>query len=251
MLPGIAKSFYMAGMAGVLFFSTPAFSFSASSKIPVAVTEGLQKKVPLLTVDSIEPSEIGHLYRVVSGPSVFYVSEDGRYLLQGDIFDLQKELKNVTQIERRRALLTSINELESKGFSVIWYKAPKEKRVLTVFTDLDCGYCRRFHQDIPLLNARGVSVRYLAFPRGGIESDTYQKTQSVWCASDPATQLTRAKNGDSVASADCASKDSVKAEYQLGVMAGVQGTPTLVTPDGEIIPGYVKPERLLSILGIK
>ena len=247
MTRGNARHFLSAFLASVL--STLAFAMPLEA--PKAVKEALQKQLPDLIIDSIRPSAVDHLYQVVSGPSVLYVSENGQYIIQGDVFDLKNEQKNITELDRRKALLTSINQLEKKGYVVIWYKAPKEKQVLTVFTDLDCSYCRRFHQEIPALNARGVSVRYLAFPREGPNSPTYQKTEAVWCAKNNAESLTQAKKGSDIDLSVRCEQDSVKAQYDLGILAGVRGTPTMVLPDGAIVPGYMKADRLLVLLGIK
>src|SRR5690606_13363610 len=126
----------------------------------------------------------------------------------------------------------------------------KPKAVVSVFTDVDCGYCRKLHKEVPQLNAMGIEVRYLAYPRAGIGSESYQKLVTIWCAKDRQTAMTRFKNGEHVATSTC--KDNpISDQYTLGDKMGVNGTPALVKVDGELIPGYMPADDLAKTLGVK
>src|SRR5690625_383339 len=113
---------------------------------------------------------------------------------------------------------------------------------LMVFTDVDCGYCRRLHQQIEEYTEAGIRVKYMAFPRAGVGSETYDKMVSIWCADDPQRAMTIAKSGQQPAPARC--DNPVEEQYRLGKQLGVTGTPSLITPNGEMIPGYVPPQQL-------
>ena len=208
----------------------------------------LQKNFPELQVDSIHTSDIPHFYTVMAGPVVFYLSDDGRYMFNGDVLDLSQGKKNITETVRNKAVLSAIERLEAGGTPVILYKAKNPKYTITVFTDITCGYCRKFHRHIPELNDAGISVRYLAFPRHGLASRSYQDVVSIWCADDPLQSLTDANNGRSIVAKTC-ENHSVRQQYELGLMAGITGTPSIILPDGSILPGYVEPRALLKILG--
>jgi len=115
-----------------------------------------------------------------------------------------------------------------------------------VFTDIDCGYCRKLHGEIDQFNAKGITVRYLAFPRSGIGAPSYNKAVSVWCDKDPQAAMTRAKNGETLPKADC--DNPVKEQYELGQLIGVQGTPAIIMEDGALLPGYVPAAKLAAAL---
>ncbi|MDW8478922.1 MAG: thioredoxin fold domain-containing protein [Xanthomonadales bacterium] len=125
--------------------------------------------------------------------------------------------------------------------------APKErKRTLTVFTDIDCGYCRRMHQHMAEYNAAGIAIEYLFFPRAGIGSPSYEKAVSVWCSSDPRDALTRAKAGEEIPARSC--DNPVLEDFELGKRIGINGTPAVITEDGVLIGGYLTPEQMLERL---
>ena len=123
-----------------------------------------------------------------------------------------------------------------------------KKTAITVFTDIDCGYCRKLHQEVPELNRLGIEVRYLAYPRAGLESESYDKIVSAWCADDQRLALTRAKTGKKIESRDC--KNPVAQHFALGGAVGVTGTPSIIFEDGRLLPGYLPAERLAQQLGI-
>lgn len=194
--------------------------------------------------DTMSPSPVKGIYEVGYGPKIYYVSADGHYLFSGDLIDLHNRT-NLTEQNRSGARLKALSQIDEK--SMIIYKAKgKEKHVITVFTDIDCGYCRKLHHGMAKMNELGITVRYLAFPRAGIGSPSYDKAVSVWCAKDRHKAMDDAKSGLIPQKASCDSP--VKQEYMLGRSIGVTGTPSIVLKDGSLMPGYLPPEKLAAAL---
>ena len=193
--------------------------------------------------DALRAAPVPGLYEGTFGTVVVYFSADGKYMLRGELLDLESRT-NLT--EQRMATLRQ-QQLEGmdRG-SVISFLAPEEKHRIEVFTDIDCGYCRKLHNEINDYLQRGISVDYLAYPRAGIGSDSYRKAVNVWCSSDRQEALTRAKAGKSVKAASC--EDPVSTHMALGERLGVNGTPALFLEDGSKIGGYVPADRLEQML---
>jgi thiol:disulfide interchange protein DsbC len=159
------------------------------------------------------------------------------------VVDLKKR-ENLTETKRKEARLTAINDLGED--SMIIFAPEAAKYSVTVFTDIECGYCRRLHQQMADYNRLGITIRYLAFPRAGVPSDTYDQMVSVWCADDPQQAMTAAKAGKRVEPKQCT--NPVRKQYELGQAVGVRGTPTMILEDGEVLPGYVPPQQLVQML---
>jgi thiol:disulfide interchange protein DsbC len=194
-------------------------------------------------VSSVTKSPVNGFYEVMTPRVLFYASADGRYLMQGNIYDLDNELANIT--EQKMATVRKA-KLESYTDSMIVFPAKNEKHTITVFTDVDCGYCQRLHSKMAQYNDLGITVRYLAFPRGGARSPAWEKMQSLWCSKDQHKAMDDLKAGTDIAKASCDNK--VPEHYQLGIEFGVNGTPAIVLDDGSMIPGYQPPEQLIQIL---
>jgi thiol:disulfide interchange protein DsbC len=197
-----------------------------------------------IEVKDVRPSPIAGLYEVRSGAEVGYVSTDGRYYVDGDVFDMASK-QNLTEDARRTGrldLLAGVSDADAIMF------APKgaAKHTVTVFTDVDCVHCRRMHSEIAKLNRLGIRVRYLMFPRGGPGSDSWSKAEAVWCSADRKDALTRAKKGDKVTAKKCDSP--VAAQYELGRKLGVNGTPGIFTDTGEYLAGYASAAYLADYL---
>lgn len=208
-----------------------------------AVKKALAKSMPTEQIDKVRPSEINGLYEVVSGSNIFYASEDGKYLIQGQLFDAEAK-KNITESKLsgvRKAALEKVGEQ-----NMILFKAPMQRFIVTVFTDIDCGYCRKFHSEIDQYLAQGITVRYMFYPRAGKGSDSYNKAISVWCASDRNKALTAAKKGDLPETKQC--ENPVDEHMQLAESFGVNGTPMIITQTGSILPGYVPAQQLAKVL---
>lgn len=196
-----------------------------------------------LEVDTIADSPIPNLYQVSTNRGFFYVSEDGKYLMQARILNIDEGMRNETELALSSLRIKGVSEMAS---SAITFKADNEKYAVSVFTDITCGYCRKFHNEIEQLNDLGITVNYLAFPRAGLNSDIYRDMVSVWCAKNPQKALTNAKAGSSVDAASCENK--VAEQYMLGQKLGVNGTPNIILPDGSLIPGYQPAATLAKAL---
>ena len=201
-----------------------------------------------MSVKGIKQSQVDGLFVVDIGDlQPIYASKDGNFFLYGEMYAIKNgELLNTTKQEislNRRAILDS--ELSEKDF--ITFAATDEKHVITVFTDVDCGYCRKFHGEIEDYNAQGITVNYVAFPRSGLESDSYNKIVSAWCSSDPKGTLTALKEGRDPALKLC-QDHPVEDHYLLGQRIGITGTPAIISSSGDLLPGYLPPMELLKKL---
>lgn len=215
----------------------------AEKAVAPEVLKAVENAIPGMKPDRVNPAPIPGLYELVYGPHVVYVTADGRYMVRGDIVDLEKR-ENLTEIKRKEARLTAISDLDEDG--MIIFAPAQTKYSVTVFTDIECGYCRRMHQQMAEYNRLGIAIRYLAFPRAGVPSRTYDQMVSVWCADDPQQAITIAKTGKRVDPKQC--KNPVRQHYELGQAVGVRGTPTMILENGEIVPGYVPPQQLVQML---
>lgn len=198
--------------------------------------------LPDAEITSVRPTPVDGLYEVALGPRVLYMSDDGRYVLNGDLMDIV-ERRNIS--EERRAE-QRVSALAAAAEGAIQFGPADPRHVLYVFTDIDCTYCRRFHSEIDQLTAAGIAVRYLAFPRAGLRSESYRKAVSVWCAEDKRRALTDAKAGRAIAQAQCDSP--VEEQFALGEALGVRGTPAVYLDDGRELGGYIPAPRLVQML---
>ena len=175
-----------------------------------------------------------------------YVSEDGNFLIIGEIFQITtNSLINLTEFERdieRKNLIADIDKSE-----LISFTAENEIFSVTIFTDIDCGYCRKLHTEISEYNKLGISINYAAFPRSGLQSESYSKIVGAWCSNDPKKTLTALKQGKNINISDC-DDHPVEKHYRLGRKIGVTGTPAIISDRGQLIPGYVPAEELLKRL---
>lgn len=208
-----------------------------------AVEDALKKALPTVKLDTINPSPIKGIYEVVVGARLFYISEDGRYLMQGSMVDLNTR-EDLTEKKLSQARLDALNKIGADKMIVFTPKILKH--VAYVFTDIDCGYCRKLHSEIDQYLKEGIEIRYLFFPRAGENSDSYFKAVTVWCAKDRNNALTRAKNGENLAKKEC--KNPVKEHMDLAAAMGANGTPMIVTEKGTILPGYVPAAQLTKIM---
>ena len=207
------------------------------------VRQGVGKLIPGQPISSITASPIPGVYEVLIDAQLYYVSADGKYLMSGKLFDIETR----TDLTSPKLSKVKAEAIESMGEENMVIFAPKDyKYTITVFTDIDCGYCRKLHSEIDKYNARGIRVRYLMFPRAGIGSPSYQKAVNVFCSDDRNQALTRAKAGETLEDKKC--RNPVAEEYALGKKVGVTGTPAIFLADGDLVPGYVPADRLESML---
>jgi thiol:disulfide interchange protein DsbC len=194
-------------------------------------------------ISSITESPVKGLYEVMTERGPLYLSSDGRFMIKGAIYDLDNELQNLT--EQSIAKLRKA-KIEKYADSMIVFPAKEQQYQVTVFTDVSCGYCRRLHAQMAQYNEQGITIRYLAFPRGGERSSAWQEMQSLWCSKDQQKAMNDAQAGKKIAAANC--DNPVAEHYQLGRELGVNGTPALVLDDGTMLPGYQPPEQLKQIV---
>lgn len=199
--------------------------------------------MPGSTPDIVSPSALDGLYEVVFGAQVLYMSPDGRYVIQGDLIDLVKK-ENITESARSVQRAKLVKGIED-GTSII-FEPIEVRHTITVFTDIDCGYCRKLHREIEQYMEQGIRVRYLAFPRSGVNTKSYYKAVTVWCSDDKQKALTDAKSGVAQETKEC--ENPVSKHMKLAEQFGVSGTPTIVFENGDVVPGYVPAARLSKML---
>lgn len=225
------------------------FSLAAVPVQAACTTKDINTRLASLlqgqSFDAVRAAPIKGWCEASVGSHVYYVREDGGYLMQGDLVSVGNGL-NLTAVSRARLVKGMLDKAPEKNMVVI--KPKKVKATVTVFTDVECPYCARFHKDVPKLNAAGVAVRYLLFARGPKGSANYKNNVSVWCAADRAKAIGIVKGGGKVPQKDCA--NPIQENIALGVQLGVTGTPTIVLEDGRILGGYVPPEQLLVHVGL-
>jgi thiol:disulfide interchange protein DsbC len=203
------------------------------------VEERIRVLAPNAKSVAISETPIEGLLMVQVGGDVVYMTADGKFMIQGRVvnMDTREDLTESAKSEVRRELIAGIDTSKQITFS------PEEPAFdLTVFTDIDCGYCRKLHAQVDAYNENGIAIHYMAFPRAGIGSRSYEKAVAVWCADDQQEAMTQAKLGSEPDPDQC--ENPVAEQYQLGMALGVTGTPALLTADGTLIPGYVPPEQL-------
>lgn len=218
-------------------------SATANPQLEADLANKLKAVLPEAQVTGVKPAPIPGLYEVMLGATVLYMTGDGRYAIRGDIFDLRSK-DNLTGNVRTQARVAAFS---AQADSAIEFAAAdgKAAHTLYVFTDIDCGYCRKMHQDVGKLNAAGITVRYLAFPRTGLNGASFKKAVSVWCADDRKAALTAAKLGQPLPDKTC--ENPVAAQFELGQSVGVQGTPAVFTADGQEIGGYIPAAELIKM----
>lgn len=205
---------------------------------------------PDLQVTEVSESPVPGLYKTVisNGPAV-YSTADGQFFMAGELFQVTpNRIVNLTEQEMngdRSKMLASIPVDDMIVFS----PEGETKGVVSVFTDVDCGYCQKLHKEVPQLNAMGIEVRYMAFPRMGAGSPTYKKIVSAWCSSDKQTAITKLKSRQSIPENLC-EVNPVDEQYAKGQQMGISGTPAIVLENGELIPGYVPANKLAARMGI-
>ncbi|KIS44808.1 MULTISPECIES: bifunctional protein-disulfide isomerase/oxidoreductase DsbC [Kosakonia] len=224
---------------GLIMFTLLAAAFSG---VAHADDAAIKQSLAKLGVQSSEilPAPVAGMKAVLTNSGVLYVTEDGKHIIQGPMYDVSgAQPVNVTT----QMLLPHLNALEKE---MIVYKAPKEKHVITVFTDITCGYCQKLHSEMADYNALGITVRYLAFPRQGVPSEVENQMKAIWCAKDRNKAFDDAMDGKGIKPASC--DIDIANHYALGVQFGVNGTPAIVLNDGYLVPGYQAPAEMKAFL---
>lgn len=198
---------------------------------------------PRISIDRVGAAALPGFREVIVAGKALYVSDDGKYLIQGSLYDMKsrQDLSEASLSKVRKELLKQAPLADR-----IVFAPPNPKYVLSVFTDIECGFCQKMHSQIAEYNKLGIEIQYLAFPRMGLDTPDYRKMVAVWCAPDRKQALTAAKTGKSVPSKEC--KNPVSTQYALGQRAGLTGTPMIITANGEQLPGYLPPQAMRSYL---
>ena len=229
-------------------YLVPVFLFlsniSYAGDVPAGIKSTLDTVVPGYDEAAVKPAPVPGVYAFVGQGRVLYISEDGRYIISGNIIDIksQKNLTELAQSKLTRDILAGYDEKKM----IVFTPEGETKHTITVFTDVDCPYCNMLHKEVPMLNEAGIKVRYLMYPRAGVGSPTYHKSVSTWCSQDQQTAIGVAKSGGIVDPASC--ENPVGEQLSLGELIGVTGTPTLVLESGKILPGYVPAKQLIKML---
>jgi thiol:disulfide interchange protein DsbC len=206
----------------------------------------LLKRLPAGSkLEDLRSSPIPGLYEFVQGADVSYLTADGKYFIDGNIYDMDSR-ENLTEVQRTRARLAMISAVPESQMLIFSPKNPQY--TITVFTDVDCAYCRKLHSEMAQLNALGVRVRYMFYPRTGPNTESWKKAEAVWCSADRNAALTRAKLGAPVDTSKTCGATPVAREYALGQSIGVRGTPAIVTESGSYIDGYMPAAQLVQQL---
>jgi len=216
------------------------------------IKEAVVKEIYSVGLVNVEPSslifrpslDMNGVFETTLGAYVFQISDDASMLLRGDLFytDMGELLTEQQRNQVRRETLALLDE----GEMIIYPAQGKTRYCLTVFIDVECEFCAKLHHDLPRLNAAGVRIRFLAFPREGLDTPNYQDTVSVWCAPDRAEALALLENHQKIETFTC--DNTVAAHFYLGEALQVEGTPTLIFADGNMQPGYPGFKRLLQLL---
>ena len=212
-----------------------------SSKINAVLPEGM-------SVQSVKESMIENLYVVDIGDlQPIYASKNGEFFFYGELYAVNGNMllnttKDEINLKRKNILDAALSEDD-----FITFKSDNEKHIVIIFTDVDCGYCRKFHNEINDFNDFGITVNYVAFPRSGLASDSYNKIVTAWCSTAPKDTLTKMKEGEDVQLSMC-QNHPVEKHFLLGQKIGITGTPAIIKSNGELLPGYLPPEELLNRL---
>lgn len=236
----IALSLFVAGLASAsLFAADDAAIDGAKDKISKALGVGRE---------SISASPVQGLYEVKHDHDFGYASSDGKYFLRGDLINVESG-EQITESHRRTDRLGALAALGDQNYIEFAPSPPIAARYLvTVFTDVDCGYCRKLHSQVDEYNAKGIAIRYAFYPRSGPNTDSWRRAEAVWCAADRKSAMTRAKQGGDVKLNGNACANPIEREFKLAEQLGIRGTPMMVLPNGDIYPGYAPPNVLAAKL---
>jgi thiol:disulfide interchange protein DsbC len=228
-------------MAAVAVAGVPLGAEALKAKVSAALNG--------IPIDEVTESPIAGVYQIRSGQQYGYVSADGRYLIQGDLSNLDTK-EEITENNRKGARVAALQALGEENMIVFAPNGGKAKHTVTVFTDVDCGYCRKLHSEIDQYLAQGIAIRYVFFPRSGPDSPSWKEAEAVMCSADRKNALTLAKQGQAPANVT-ACINPIAREYQMGLDMGLRGTPMMVLEDGEKLDGYVPANALAQRINAK
>lgn len=210
-----------------------------------SVKAAIAKVDATLEVKEVQASPVDGMYQASMGGANGYVSADGRYFIAGDMFEVATR-RNLSEEQRKSARVAALAELSLAD--TIVFSPPKPGHTISVFTDVDCGYCRKLHTEVEKYNAQGVAVRYIAYPRDGADSSAWKTMEAVWCSKDRREALTRAKRGERIERTASCDGSTIAKQYGLGRRLGLAGTPLIVLEDGRSVGGYLPAAQIVEML---
>jgi thiol:disulfide interchange protein DsbC len=205
----------------------------------------LKRLPPGSKLEDLHPSPIAGLYEFAQGTDVSYITVDGKFFIDGNVYDMDTRA-NLTEALRTHARVALIGAVPES--QMVIFSPEKPRYTITVFTDVDCAYCRKLHSEIAELNKLGIGVRYVFYPRTGPGTESWHKAEAVWCSANRNQALTQAKAGATMDLTKLCADTPVAREYELGQAIGVRGTPAIVTEAGDLIEGYLPAPQLLQQL---
>lgn len=210
----------------------------------------LKTQIPQVSVTNLDKSPVPGFYQLLADGEVLYVSDDGNYMFVGDVYDIKQSAReSLTENVRKQARLAVLNTIPESDMVVFTPESGNIEHTITVFTDIDCGYCRKFHQEMNDYLAKNIKVRYLSFPRAGKGSDSYKKAQTVWCSDDRQQAMNNAKlNNDFKIADKLCNTQVIDNSMEIVRKIGLRGTPALLLEDGTLLPGYMPADRLKATL---
>lgn len=219
------------------------FSPAFASEDPVEIIfNALKERVGGLEKDQIVPSLVEGLYTVTIGFDIYYVSTNGEYLFNGDVIELATgdKIGGAALAAKRQRMISTLSEEDM----ILYSATTAKKTAISIFTDPTCPYCRKLHEQIPILLEAGIDVRYLAFPRAGAQSQVAIDMASIWCADDKQAAMSASKQGRPVTPASC--EDPIAEQHEIGVAMQIRGTPAIILENGEVIAGYLPADKLIE-----
>lgn len=235
---------FIANVSLIAMFSLLGLTFNANANANANAKEietlkrNLSLHAPKLVIESIHQSPVNGLHEVqLATGETIYALANGEYFLAGNLFKAQKDgsYLNVTKLNKTQRRQNIIENL-STNTAISYPATGTEKAQISVFTDVDCSFCRRFHGEVTVLNELGITVNYYAYPRMGVNSATYKTMSAIWCAKDKQSALSKAKSNKEIDIKTC--NDSVDSHYKLAKSIGVRVTPSIVLANGELVEGY-------------
>ena len=225
--------------AVLLFFAVPATAEEVSAELQ-KVRDTVAERFAEISPEEIFESPIPGWYTIRKGAIIAYISGDGRYLLQGDLIDLQ-ENANLSEESRNDARVVMMSAVPND--QLIVFSPDEVQHTVSIFTDIDCTFCRRLHSQIDQYMEQGIEVRYFLYPRNGPTSPSWAKAENVWCADNRNEALTLAKLDQEFPTRTC-DASIVSKHYLIGQDVGLRGTPAIVIGDGTLFSGYMPADQL-------
>ena len=249
-LLAVSRQFMSLCFTALMLFSATVFAQADYSAVQAKLSEALSANGNDTPIASVKPAEAAGLLEVVlEGGLVLYATENGDFFIAGDLYQISDEgLINLAERKREGARKAILDAVPVEDM-IVFTPEGEVRGYINVFTDVTCFYCQKLHREVDQLNAKGIEVRYLAYPRAGMESDGAKKLATAWCADNPQETLTQLKSGVALPINECEDAP-IADQYQLGQALGIRGTPAIVTSEGVMVPGYKPANALAAMLGL-